>query len=279
MQTVDGILRQLEEVGYCVIEEGIPSDRVTAVRDSLFAGHRAGASAADANAERVRAQGHRLAASGVQVVPGIINYDQSFAPYITDERILGVTERLFGPFARITNTNAMVNYPGNDRAYWHADWPYNQTNAAHIPAPYGDVVLKLTSIWMLTEFTPHTGGTLVVPESHRAPSNPSGGDLHDREAPHPSEVQVSGAAGSVVLFDSRLWHCVATNHSDEPRIALNVGYAPWWLNLSPMREGSSDFEQMVVEMNGKPNVNPAIPPGVFEGLPDKLKPLVRHMVA
>lgn len=62
----------------------------------------------------------------------------------------------------------MVNHSGNDRGYWHADWPHNQTNAADIPAPYADAVSKLSSLWMLTEFSPETGGTLVLPGSHRA---------------------------------------------------------------------------------------------------------------
>jgi len=279
MKTVDEILVDLDVLGYSVIEGVIPADRVAAVRESLFASHQRMAGEANARAEQVRAQGHRLAAAGVQAVPGIINEEQSFAPYVADERILGAVERLFGPFPHITNVSSMVNFPGNDRAYWHADWPYNQTNAVHIPAPYPDAVINLSSIWMLTEFSPHTGGTLVVPGSHRARTNPSGGDLHDRETPHPAQIQISGAAGSVMLFDSRLWHCVTTNHSDEPRLALNVGYAPWWLNLQPQKEGTADFQQMVVETNGKPNVSPPIPSDVYEGLPEKVKPLVRHMVA
>ena len=173
----------------------------------------------------------------------------------------------------------MVNHPGNDRGYWHADWPYNQTNAAHIPAPYADAVSKLSSLWMLTEFSPETGGTLVLPGSHRAATNPSGGGMIDREAPHPAEVQVSGSAGSVLLLDSRLWHCVAVNQSRAPRVALNVGYAPWWLNLQPTREGSEDYQAMVVERDGKPNKTPPVPRAVYEDLPDGVQPLLRHWVA
>ena len=279
MQTVDEILVDLDVQGYSVIDGVIPADRVAEVRQSVFAAHQIRAEEANARADAVRAKGHRLAAAGVQAIPGIINDEQSFAPYVADERIMGAVERLFGAFVHITNVSAMVNFPGNDRAYWHADWPYNQTNAAHIPAPYPDAVIKLSSIWMLTEFSHHTGGTLVLPGSHRVCNNPSGGELHDREAPHPAEVQVSGEAGSVMLFDSRLWHCVTTNHSHQPRIALNVGYAPWWLNLQPQKEGTADFRQMVVETNGKPNVSPPIPGEVYENLPKKMKPLVRHMVA
>ena len=82
-----------------------------------------------------------------------------------------------------------------------------------------------------------------------------------------------------MLLDSRLWHCVATNHSDEPRVAMNIGYVPWWLNLEPTREGSPEYTAMVVETQGKPNRTPVIPGLVFESLPEDVKPLLRHWVA
>ena len=279
MTTTQEILTHLDVAGYCVIEEVIPPTEVGTVRQNIAACLQAEYEATEKSTAAVRAQGHRIGGAGVQALPGIINLDQSFAPYLTETRIIGAVEALFGVHYRIATNSAMANHPGNDRGYWHADWPFNQTNAAHIPAPYPDTVTKLSSLWMLSEFSPHTGGTLVVPGSHRAQTNPSGGDDFDREAPHSSELQISGPAGSVMLFDSRLWHCVATNHSDEPRVAMNIGYAPWWLNLEPTREGSPEYQAMVVETQGKPNKTPPIPGPVFASLPEDVKPLLRHWVA
>ena len=279
METTAEILAHLKVEGYCVIEGVIPPARVGTVRQRLAACLRAARATTEKSTAAVRARGHRIGAAGVQALPGIINYDQSFAPYLTEARIIGAVEALFGPHYRIATNSAMANHPGNARGYWHADWPFNQTNAAHIPAPYGGAPIKLSSLWMLSEFSPHTGGTLVVPGSHRAPINPSGGAAFDREAPHPSELQIAGPAGSVMLFDSRLWHCVATNHSDAPRVAMNIGYAPWWLNLEPTRKGSPEYQAMVVETGGKPNETPLIPAPVFAALPTQVQALVRHWVA
>ena len=279
MTTTEEILMHLDVEGYCVIEAAIPPAAIEAVQQRVAACLRAQFEETQKRTAAVRAQGHRIGGAGVQSLPGILNLDQSFAPYLTDERITGAVAALFGAHYRISNNSAMANHPGNERGYWHADWPYNQTNAAHIPVPYADAVTKLSSLWMLSEFTPHTGGTLVVPGSHRAGINPSGGDGFDREAPHPSQLQIAGSAGSVMLFDSRLWHCVATNHSHEPRVAMNIGYVPWWLNLQPTREGSPEYQAMVVETGGKANKTPLVPAPVFEALPDPLKPLLRHWVA
>ena len=279
-EDVEGYLARLSVEGFCIIENVIPPDRVGVVCDAVLGAVESVSDETLAKAAEVRSKGHRLNAQGVQAVPGLLNLDQSVAPYLADARIMSITRSLFGEWVRSSNTSGLVNFPGNDRAYWHADWPYNQTNASHIPAPYPEEVMKLSSLWMLSEFSPATGGTLVVPGSHRARNNPSGGnDLFDREQPHPSEQQISGAAGNVMLFDSRLWHCVSCNRSSEPRVALNVGYVPWWLSLEPTREGSPDFVRMVVEPNGKPNVNPSIRPDVYAGLTEDVKPLLRHLVA
>src|SRR6185437_3022800 len=40
-------------------------------------------------------------------------------------------------------------------------------------------------------------------------------------APHPGEVQITGRAGTVVVFNSHLWHGGTQNRSDRPRRALH----------------------------------------------------------
>ena len=276
--TSKDILTHLDVEGYCIIEGLIPADEIADVRESIASHLRAAHAETEKRTAEVRGKGHRIGGAGVQSHPGIINQDQAIAPYLTDPRIIETVQALFGDHHRIWGIGAIANHPNNDRGYWHADWPYNQTNAAHIPAPYADTCTKLSSLWMLTDFNETTGGTLVLPGSHRSRTNPSGGDLFDREAPHPAELQISAPAGSVMLFDSRMWHCVAKNHSDEPRYAVNVSYTAWWLNLQPTWLGSTDYTTMVVETDGKPNSTPPIPQSVYETLPSDLQPLVRHWV-
>ena len=170
--------------------------------------------------------------------------------------------------------------PGNARGYWHADWPYNRTNASHIPAPYPDAVLHLSTIWMMTPFSAENGGTLVVPGSHRWPTNPAAADMPevDCEAAYPTERHVEGPAGSVLVYDSRLWHAVAANRSDGPRVALVVRYAPWWLNLNPTLIGRPEHQAMVVETGGKNYEMEPLDRSVFGRLPGQVQPLYRHWV-
>ncbi|MBN63575.1 MAG: hypothetical protein CME20_19650 [Gemmatimonadetes bacterium] len=280
MSAVDALQRQIERDGFCVVEGVIPAGEVQAINAELLAALESNRERSEGELAKTRSRGHRIGTPGVAVLKQAINEVQSFAPYLADRRVLDIVEAFFGAWARISCTDCVANMPGNARGYWHADWPYNQTNASHIPAPYPDAVLHLSTIWMLTPFSAETGGTLVVPGSHRWPRNPAAGDMPevDNEAVYPTERHVEGPAGSALVYDSRLWHAVAANRSDQPRVALIVRYAPWWLNLNPTLVGRPEHQAMVVETGGKNYEMEPLDREVFERLPGQVQPLYRHWV-
>ncbi len=71
---------------------------------------------------------------------------------------------------------------------------------------------------------------------------------------------------------------MAPNLSQQPRVALVVRYAPWWLNLNPTLTGRPEHSAMVVETGGKNYEMPPVKKDVYEALPDDVKPLYRHWV-
>ena len=224
-------LRQLYMDGFCIVEGVISKDCVAKVRDEVLRAECEQHKRTEVKREKTRSRGHRVSARGVGALRQVINYTQCFAPYVADRRIMEIVEGVFGPWTRISCTDCIINQPGNDRGYWHADWPYNRTNASHIPSPYPDTPLHLSTIWMLSPFSLETGGTLVIPGSHRTADNPASGHMSvDQDALYPTEMNVTGSPGSVFVADSRLWHSTAPNRNSAPRVALLVRYAPWWLN-------------------------------------------------
>ena len=270
----------IERDGFCVLDQVIPADSLGTVCDELLAAVKRNRQDSEAEKVKTQGRGHRIGTPGVASMKQMINEVQSFAPYLADRRLIDLIESFFGAWARISCTDCVMNLPGNERGYWHADWPYNQTNASHIPAPYPDAVLHLSTIWMMTPFSAETGGTLIVPGSHRWPHNPAAGTMTevDHEAPYPTERHVEGGAGSVLVYDSRLWHAVAANKSSAPRIGLLVRYAPWWLNLNPTLFGRPEHQAMVVETGGKNYEMMPLKRKVFEKLPQAVQPLYRHWV-
>lgn len=270
--------RGLTTEGWCVIDDVIPAEVVSGICRAVLELVEAQRVERERWIAESRARGQRHGADGVENAQGVINSIPAFAPYVADGRIMEVAEASFGPYVRVSSTSAIVTHPHNKRGYWHADWPFNQTFTSRIPAPYGDCMMHLSSLFMLTDFSAENGGTLIVPGSHRLPDNPSGDNGVDCEAPHPREINVTGRAGSVFLYDSRLWHCVAPNRTTQPRVAISVRYAPWWLNLDVRRKGSPDNQRIVVETQGKDNSVPLLSRSSFDALPEEVKPLFSHWV-
>ncbi len=259
-------LRQLQTDGFCMFDAVIPADKVESVRDSV-------AATTDQHFKE-----NPETYLGVSHLAGLAAFDQSFTDYVGDSRIIELAEALWGPPIRISNTSATINEPGKPRGAWHADVPFNQNNAGRIPAPYPDACIHLTTLFMLSPFTEENGGTLVVPGSHRTTNNPTSDIGVDPTSPYPTEYLVTGNAGDVVMFDSRMWHSPNVNSSSERRVAIAIRYAPWWLNLDMFRPGPGLREDLV-SLSGNPQRGvPLLSQQAFDNLAESAKPLYNHWV-
>lgn len=259
-------LRNLETDGFCLIPGIVPQEDCASLRARI-----------QDIANQIRDE--QALSNRVSFVPGIINHAPELGGYVADARIIEVAEGILESTIRVSFTSAIINEAGKARGNWHADWPFNQNNACHIPSPYPDRIMHLTALLMLSPFTEANGGTLVVPGSHRTSTNPTDERMGiDPYQPYPTEFRVTGEEGTLVLFDSRLWHCPPANPSDESRVAVAIRYAPWWLNLEMLDPESDMRKQWVEEPGLNENRVPRIPRAVFEQLADPAKPFYRHWV-
>jgi len=274
--TVSETVKRIKNEGWCVIPAVIPMADLEPLYQAVVQQEIAQREEWQAVSAGFAGAGQQQPPRGVGHAQALVNYIPELSGFIASPQIVKPVEALLGPFLRVSSVSGLVNFPGNERGYWHADWPFNQTLATYMPAPYPDVVAQISGIFMFSEFSSETGGTWVVPGSHRETDNPTSNNRIDRLVPHKAEVQVSGTAGSLLLYDSRLWHAVASNRSDTPRVAVTIRYAPWWFNLTVRRKGSPEFQRMVVQAKGKDNSVPLIPKSVFDSFCDDAKPLFMH---
>ncbi len=210
-------------------------------------------------------------------VSNLFRFDQSLFPALGEERVTAVAEAALGPNWRISFATGYVTGPGTGRDIWHADFPFNQRNHAHVPAPYPDAVMHLTTFWMLTDFTPANGATYVVPGSHRTPDHPRPDGPHgDWMSPREDEARLVGSAGDVAILDSRLWHAVSPNTTAQDRITVVVRFAPWWLNLNTTRRGH--VERQLVVGSGGDSFAEDLPREVYDQAPDDLKSRLAHLL-
>ena len=264
---IDPLQRELNVSGFCVVPNVIPPAECLGIRNSVL------------HAVNRQRENYPNAPQNVGFTPSIINHDQSFASYLAHQPLMELLQHVLGHNLRISFTSAIINEPGNQRGDWHADWPFNQRNAGHVPAPYPDAVMHITTLWMLSPFSSQNGGTLVLPGSHRSATNPTCSTSSDSQRRFPSELNVTGAAGSVLVMDSRLWHATAPNDATDARVALAVRYAPWWLNLNVLGPESDERKRMCDEVNQTDNIVPPIDPDVFSQLPHQVQQLYRHWIA
>jgi hypothetical protein len=82
----------------------------------------------------------------------------------------------------------------------------------------GELHLMLQLLVMLDDFTEENGATYLLTGSHRSGNRPDD-DRFFRDA-----VRAVGGAGSIVVFDSNLWHAAGINRSDRPRRGLTVAF-------------------------------------------------------
>src|SRR5205823_4784832 len=81
-----------------------------------------------------------------------------------------------------------------------------------------DVRLMAQLLIMLDEFTKANGATYLLSGSHRMREQPS-----ERQF-FADAVRVTMPAGSIVIFDSNLWHAAGVNRTGAPRRALTLAF-------------------------------------------------------
>ncbi|SEK48946.1 Ectoine hydroxylase-related dioxygenase, phytanoyl-CoA dioxygenase (PhyH) family [Halomonas daqiaonensis] len=102
---------------------------------------------------------------------------------------------------------------------------------------------RLNMIVMLDDFTVENGATQVLPGSHHKEQKPTDEEFGA------SCVPITGPAGSVVFFNSYLWHRGGQNRTNDSRVALTSGFT------RPFFKPQVDYARMLGEEYGR-NLSP-----------------------
>lgn len=89
------------------------------------------------------------------------------------------------------------------------------------PSPIG-----CTAMWVVTPFNERTGGTRLLPGSHREPLDLLASQDQARLS---QTIQPDLGVGSVLIFDHALFHGASDNPSDDWRLGLQVSYHAGWI--------------------------------------------------
>lgn len=149
--------------------------------------------------------------SGTDRLSDLVNKDPIFTVCFTHPRVLAGIAHVLRGNLKLSSLNSRAALPGEGLQALHADW-----GSAVAPGEY----VVCNSIWLLDDFTEQNGATRVVPGSHRSGKSPRD-ELPDPKGAHPQEVKLLAPAGTVVIFNSHVWHGGTLNTTERRRRALH----------------------------------------------------------
>lgn len=197
------VLEALRRDGYAIVEGVLPSALLAETRDAMY---RAQA------AIRREVGEEKLAAAGER---GVLRLMMKFEPIFF--RFLELPELLEVVDATIKNTaimhlqNGFILPPEKAGA---AGELFQHRFHQDFPRWMNGYLASVNIFFAIDEFSSVNGATLVIPGSHQKPEPPS-------DAERKRAVPLECAAGSMIVFDSTLWHASGVNTSGADRLAIN----------------------------------------------------------
>jgi hypothetical protein len=126
--------------------------------------------------------------------------------------------------------NPVGGLPNTD-SYIHR---VHRDTATYIP----NYNLRMNMLVMLDDFTIENGATKILSGSHSMAEKPSD-EYFDRHS-----ESIVGASGSIVLFNSYLWHRGGANVTSEKRVALTLSFGPAFI------KPQMDYARLLGEAKG-----------------------------
>ena len=212
--------QDLDEFGYCLVEGLLPPERVAEVRARLV---EIAAAEVEDGTDYVYENGAN------QRVWTLLNKGDCFVELALDPVVNDLMGELLGGDFLLSNLDANIAGPGGNPMFIHADQSF-------VPEPWPPYPLVANAMWMLDDFTAENGATRVTPGSHQFQRQPPFTVADDETQP------VCGPAGTVMVFDGRLWHQTGRNTTaGERRHGILAYYCRpfmrqqenWFLSIDP----------------------------------------------
>ncbi len=217
-------LAHLQTCGLCIIEDVLDQEMLAHARAVIYR-------AVDEDQAAGRAQhGFGLDRDERNVrVWNLLNRDPVFSALAEHPVALQLVRATLGWPALLSNISANVTGPGAVAGVLHADQIF-------VPEPWPAAAQGVNVVWCIDDFTAANGATEVVVGSHRLNRAPTAADASVAMLP------IEAKAGSVVAFESRIWHRAGANTTKSThRAAVFPFYSTpiyrtqenWFLSLEP----------------------------------------------
>lgn len=207
---------RFEADGFLTIRGALSREELAGVRE-----------AADETEERWRAD---LSLPGIrstvlEQVQAPIEYDNRLLALLWQPTVFPLVRALLGDDISMIDNDFFITPPRTPRT--HAGW-HHDVGMHGVYHPRSILMVKV--FYLLSDVDENSGGTAMVPGSHRFPQDFSFPKVEDPRQ-MPGAVQMTGKAGDAYLFNGRTYHCAVNNDSDRPRKVLIYNYGHFWMKV------------------------------------------------
>ena len=208
-----GHLNALEEDGYTILEAVFSPDRARTFATRIREIER--------DALHPLEAGEREEDSSFLRTGGLLRLDPLFWDVPIDPSVTEVVEGALGADFLLSTFSGIDLKPKSGTIQ-----PLHPDDAlVPLPRPHARAI-GCTAMWVVTDFNGATGGTRLLPGSHREPLDLLWSQDSDRLS---QTIQPELKPGSVLLFDHALFHGASDNPSDHWRLGLQVSYHAGWV--------------------------------------------------
>jgi ectoine hydroxylase-related dioxygenase (phytanoyl-CoA dioxygenase family) len=189
-QGLTGKIRELEENGFCVVENAISPEFADEVR-----------------AATIRALMPHQSFS----MNWMLYHGREFEQLIQNPLLMTLIDATLGRGAVIASFSCIKKGPGPGTIPLHTDY-------SHMPEPFPDFSMTGVGVWALEDWTVESGPTWIVPGSHRKRRNPRPGESSNEGVP------ITMPKGSVVYFHQGVWHWQGDRAEPGDRVTLHAHF-------------------------------------------------------
>jgi ectoine hydroxylase-related dioxygenase (phytanoyl-CoA dioxygenase family) len=199
---LENVIEELICRGFAVMENALPAEQVENLNSRLEAVY-------TRQCDEVGGEDNLHALGDADIVRLPLAYDGVFRDLALHPSIIAAAKTLIGPNVVLMMQNGVINRPERIQAQtaWHRDLNYQHWVSSR--------PLAISAMICLEDFTEDTGGTIFLAGSHKIEAMPSESLLASA-----AETPVA-RAGSIVLFDSMVFHRTGINRSGRVRRGIN----------------------------------------------------------
>lgn len=149
----------------------------------------------------------------------MVQYDPYFLRFLEIPEILSIIDNTVSETAILHLQNGFINSPVTTDVTNIFQYKFHRD----FPRLFNGFLASINIFVAVTEFTHENGATLVIPGSHQKNITPS----EDYKAK--SALPIECPAGSLIIFDSTLWHAAGKNISSTDRLGINLQFTRSYL--------------------------------------------------